>query len=339
MKKLLLAIVILFSIISCENQDIEFPDYQYTTAYFPYQFPVRTLVLGEYRYDNTNDRNHKFLISAAMGGVYSNDKDREIEIEVAENLCENVLFPNGDTIRLMPSEYYSLSSEETVTIPKGEFNGGIEVELADAFFEDSLAIGRNYVIPVRMINSSAVDSILQGNPLISDADPRVKAQWETIPKNFTMFAVKYINPYHGHYLHKGVSMVEDNSTGETVDTTVYRDKDLVKCEIWKLNTTKINQVSVSGVVRSSELPEGNFNMLLTFSDDGKCSVSEVPGSGFDITGSGEFLDDAEEWGNEKRNAIYFNYEFSDGGYTYSATDTLVVRDRDVTLETYQPSVY
>ena len=275
-----------------------------------------------------------------MGGVYSNEKDRVVDIEIDESLCNNALFgPEGDTIRVMPSEYYNLSSEETITIPEGEVNGGIEVELADAFFEDTLAIENTYVIPVRMTNTSDVDSILQGNPLVGDADPRVKGQWETTPKNFTMFAVKYINPYEGHYLHKGVSVVEDNSTGEEVETTIYREENLVDCEVWKLNTTSLNQVSVKGVIRSSELSEGNFNMILTFSEDGNCTVSEAPESDIDISGSGEFVDDAEEWGDEKRNAIYFNYEFSDEGYTYSATDTLVVRDRDVTLETYEPNIF
>ena len=32
---------------ACENGDQEFPDYDYRTVYFAYQYPVRTLVLGE----------------------------------------------------------------------------------------------------------------------------------------------------------------------------------------------------------------------------------------------------------------------------------------------------
>jgi len=42
MKKFLV-IILLFGLISCENEEITFPDHEYTTAYFPYQFPVRTL--------------------------------------------------------------------------------------------------------------------------------------------------------------------------------------------------------------------------------------------------------------------------------------------------------
>ena len=29
-------------LLSCENEDWEFPDFNYTTTYFPYQYPVRT---------------------------------------------------------------------------------------------------------------------------------------------------------------------------------------------------------------------------------------------------------------------------------------------------------
>ena len=49
----------------------EFPDYQGgTKAYFAYQNPVRTLVLGNDIYDNSLDNEHKCRIWATMGGAY-----------------------------------------------------------------------------------------------------------------------------------------------------------------------------------------------------------------------------------------------------------------------------
>ncbi|MGV8094983.1 MAG: hypothetical protein AB2L24_24275 [Mangrovibacterium sp.] len=66
MKKKIIAFgsIILFiaGLFSCQNEDWSFPDFDYTTTYFPYQYPVRTLVLGDYYFDNTNDNQHKFLI-------------------------------------------------------------------------------------------------------------------------------------------------------------------------------------------------------------------------------------------------------------------------------------
>ena len=56
---------------SCYNADKEFPDYQDgTTAYFAYQYPIRTLVLGNDIYDNTLDNAHKCRIWSTMGGAY-----------------------------------------------------------------------------------------------------------------------------------------------------------------------------------------------------------------------------------------------------------------------------
>ncbi|MBO6253149.1 MAG: adhesin, partial [Bacteroidaceae bacterium] len=57
---------------SCYNADKEFPDYEGgTTAYFAYQYPVRSLVLGNDIYDNSLDNAHKCRIWATMGGAYS----------------------------------------------------------------------------------------------------------------------------------------------------------------------------------------------------------------------------------------------------------------------------
>ena len=64
---------------ACENADWSFPDYDYTTVYFAYQSPVRTLVLGNDEvFDNTLDNEHKCLIKATMGGVYDNGVNRII---------------------------------------------------------------------------------------------------------------------------------------------------------------------------------------------------------------------------------------------------------------------
>lgn len=338
MKKIFVILTLITGLIACENKEIEFPDFDYTVGYFPYQYPVRTLVLGDYIYDNTNDNNHKFLISAAFGGVYGNKFDRQFDIEIAENLSDNVLFKSTrDTIRLLPPEYYTLSSFERLVIPAGEVNGSIEVQLTDAFFEDTLAIRLGYVIPIRIVNVTNIDSVLRGKTSKVDADPRVLTDWDIQPKDFTMFAIKYINPYHGKYLRRGTSTVKDVASA-VLETTIYRTKYIVDNEIWSMVTKSKNEVSVEGSMHSELMP-GTLKMDLTFSDDGTCTIKEAEGSAFTITGSGKFADDADEWGNKKRDAIHINYELTSGGNTYSATDTLVIRDRDITMEVYEPVVY
>ena len=294
-------------------------------------------MLGDYIYDNTNDNNHEFLISAAIGGVYSNESDRSLEIALDESLCNNAEFAStGDPILLMPPNYYTLSSPNALVIPKGKYNGGIKVHLNDAFFNDPLAIGLNYVIPIRLVRSSDVDTILQGSSSKTNPDPRIAGDWNVVPKNYTMFAVKYINPYHGKYLHRGVAVVKDASNA-VLETNPYRTTYIVDNEIWSLVTTAYRQVSVTGTIRSTALT-GTINMLLTFTDNGTCTVTGETSTAYTITGTGKFAEDADTWGNKERDAIHITYQFTDGVNTYNATDTLVIRDRAVVLETFSPTV-
>src|ERR1043165_10254330 len=92
MKRSFLALVVLLTMLTACNKDWSFPDYKYTTVYFPYQTPVRTLVLGEDIYDNTLDNQHKCMIMATMGGVYENTKDIVIAVSVDNSFLQKVKF-------------------------------------------------------------------------------------------------------------------------------------------------------------------------------------------------------------------------------------------------------
>lgn len=338
MKKIFMIIAIASGILGCENHEPEFPDFNYTAGYFPYQYPVRTLVLGDYIYDNTNDNNHKFLISAAMGGVYANTQERVFEIEVVSSLCDNALFASTkDTIRLLPPEYYTLSSPNTLVIPAGEVNGNIEVQLTDAFFEDTLATRLGYVIPIRIVNTTDLDSILRGKSGFENPDPRISGMWDIPPKDFTMFAVNYINPYHGMYLHRGVNEVKDASD-VVLETNVYHAEYIEENSVSKLETRSKRQVLLETHSRSTLYP-GVLKMDLTFDEAGNCTITEADGSAFAVTGNGKFVDDGDEWGSKKRDAIHINYQFTSGTDTFSATDTLVIRDRAIKMQVYTPVVY
>lgn len=351
MKKILIILTLFLGLIGCENGENEFEDYDYTAGYFPYQYPMRTLVLGDDIYDNTNDNNHKFLISAAMGGVYTNDKDRVFEFELAPELCNNVLFKSSlDTIRLMPAEYYTLSSSNKLTIPAGKVNGNIEVQLTDAFFNDPLAIKFGYVIPLRLKSSLDVDSILRGKSNSPDADPRISENWLVTPKDFTMFGVKFINPYHGNFLHRGKDVIK-SSSGSVVKEVVYREKYIEKDEVWTLKTSGRNDVDITAILNGGyRSASGPLTMRLSFNNAGDCTIKEAPGSPTLIAGSGKFIKDGAEWGGKKRNVIVLSYNYNSevlaetagdipaGIYTHEVKDTLVVRDRAVVMEVFTPVV-
>jgi len=334
MKKIFLVLTLIAGLISCENFDIEHPDFTYTSGFFPYQFPVRTLVLGDYIYDNANDNAKKFVVSVAMGGVYENKQDREFQFEVDNSLCNNILFSSGgDAVKALPSNYYTLSSTNTIVIPKGKMNGGVEVQLTDAFFADPLAIKNTYVVPIRLKSSNDVDSILIGDSSNPNADPRVASDWTVAPKNFTMFAVKYINEFHGTYFHYGASTVKD-AANAVVETTTYNEAFVEKNPTTKLVTSGRNQVTVSTNMHSA-IMTGQINMVLNFSGN-TCTVAAAEGSAYTISGTGEFKSKAYSWGNKERDGIVLNFTVSNGVNTYTASDVLVIRDRGVVMEVYSP---
>ena len=296
MKKfIIIFFAFLFALTSChfKNFDNDFPDYEGgTSAYFPYQFPVRTIVLGDYVFDNSNDLEHKFVISAGMGGVYENKVDRKFTVTVDETLCnDNIRFSSGgDIIRPLPSNYYSLSSTELV-IPKGKMNGGIVVQLTDAFFNDPDAIKRTYVVPLRLSNpNNAVDRMLTGTPLgsVQNADPRIVSQWSVAPKDFTMFGVKYVNEYYGTYLYYGSSILKDKK-GNVIEENQYKTRYVELNDLVDFFTTGRYQAVSRPLFFRANLPK-SYRLVLDFDKNNKCVVSgteiytrEIDNPDFDST--------------------------------------------------------
>ena len=102
---------------SCYNADKDFPDYEEgTTAYFAYQYPIRTLVLGNDIYDNTLDNEHKCRIWATMGGAYGG-RNAVADIIVEDTLCNDLWFVDAGgnasyRVTPLPSTHYQLLSNQ-----------------------------------------------------------------------------------------------------------------------------------------------------------------------------------------------------------------------------------
>lgn len=342
MKKIFFASIILGLIFaSCENQDNQFPDFDYSTVYFAYQSPVRTIILGEDIYDNSLDNDHKCQIMATMGGVYQNKKDVSLGVVVDNSLCENLRFANssGDQVIAMPAEYYTLSKDMKIVIPKGKYMGGIEVKLTDAFFADSRSVKNTFVIPLRITSVQNADSILRGKSILSKPDPRIEDDWAIMPKDYILYAVKYINPWHGSYLRRGIDIVKGNVGNTALDNTVvYHNQYVEKDEVCKVVTKSMDEVTIALNAKTKENENIPFQLVLKFDKDGKCTISNPESVAYNISGSGNFVLKGDMWGNEKRNVLHIKYNVDFGNVTHSFTDTLVVRDRGVTMETFTPFV-
>jgi hypothetical protein len=341
MKRKFFISVISIVILTACNKDWSFPDYKYTTVYFPYQSPVRTLVLGKDIYDNSLDNQHKFLIMATMGGVYENKKDITLDVEVDNSLAANLKFGSatGDTVLAMPASYFSLPKGMQVVIPSGKVMGGLEVQLTDAFFADTLSIKNTYVIPLKIIGVTNADSILSGKSDLSDPDRRKAADWILPAKDYVLFAVKYVNPYHGSYLRRGKDEVKGAGGNTSLDTNVvYHAAYVEKDEVCSAVTRTLDQVSISLNAKNKGNVNVPFRMVLSFDGQGKCTITNAAGAAYTISGNGEFVKDGDMWGNEKRDVLRLNYQVDFGTTVHNFTDTIVARDRGVKFETFNPVI-
>jgi len=336
---------------SCQNQENEFDDYYYSTTYFGWQYPVRTLVLGEsLYYDNTNDINHRFVIKASIGGMYENTQNRDVEFELDNSLVEGLYLVNGtDTIKVevLPSNYYNAIESNHFTIPKGSFNGGVTIQLTDAFFADPLSCTKKYVLPLRILNAET-DSILAGRAIESampsvftpvaqkwGVDPRVSSNWDKKPQNFTIYAINYVNKYHGSYLRRGAE-TDESVTPNQVKGYGWENKYIEKTNfIPKLSTLALNKLLYADMLAVSKL---DFRAILTVNDNNVTISSELPTSNVQVTGTGSFSTDKEAWGNKKRIAFYLDYRVTNSldNKSYHVKDTLVFRDNGVTVDVFAP---
>lgn len=358
-KIFLILAVVFVSLTSCTNQEAEFQNFDHKSVYFAYQFPVRTITLGEDIFDTSLDNQRKCKIMATLGGVYSNDNDVTIDFEVANSLTTGLKFKDGGDVLPMPSNYYTLSSNKII-IPKGQIMGGVDVQLTDAFFADPLAIGKNYVIPLRMTNVVNADSILSGKKLVANPNRAIAADWNVAPKDFIFYAVKYVNPWNANYLRRGADVV----TKDNVTTAEKRKKEYVEYdEVVKLNTLSLSKLIFP--ISNYKTKFGinlNLKVDLTFDQSQKISIKERETSYqlndsttvYNITasGTGSFVKDGEKnsWGNKDRDGMYLDYivnykiktSFPKKGLPddvqelkYVTKDTLVLRDRGVTAEVFE----
>ncbi|WP_207513716.1 DUF5627 domain-containing protein [Longitalea luteola] len=337
----LVAAILAFT--SCnKNKDVSFPDFDYTTVYFASQFPVRTVVLGEdLTMDNSLDNEGKVAIKATMGGARGNSNDIRIDFEVDESLCNKLYFSAaGAKVVPLPTSHYSLAADK-ITIPAGSILGGVEVQLTNAFFADPLALVNTYAIPLTMKQVQGADSILRGVPSVDNPNRCIDANWTTKPRDFIVYAVKFVNQWHGFYLRRGADVITGKPGYSNLDRTVTRRKQYVEQdEVKGMTTRSLTSVELPLVFQNSSGGNIPMNLLLTF--DGKtndCSISAA-GSGYTATGNGKFVKRGEKnsWGAQDRDAVYLEYTIDHPMMQIQSKDTLVMRNRGVTPEYFSPVV-
>ena len=341
--------------VSCYNADKEFPDYEEgTTAYFAYQYPVRTLILGNDIYDNTLDNEHKCRIWATMGGAYGG-RDAVVDVAIADSLCNHLWFVNegGNAsypVTPLPSSHYQLLANN---IPyNGDTRGYVEVQFTDAFFSDPKSTENYYVIPLLMTGQTGFDRILTGTPREGLTPARNNTEdWDVLAKDYVLYCVKYINPWDAKYIRRGV----DNVTEKGNTTTVVRkDFSLVNTDLEHYTENPVNQNDEVCGITTKNMTQAIFpvsfktsgasiscNLILTFNGN-QCTIS-TDDENVTASGSGEFIVKGTEkseykdyqWGSMNGQPVQrdilrlaYNVDFTDKNIQVSTTDTMVVQTRE-----------
>jgi hypothetical protein len=277
--------------------------------------------------------------------VYENKKDRVVTIAYAPELAENMInTATGDTLHLLPESYYSADflteAQVDLTIPEGEFSGKTRVQLNDAFFLDELSTGFHYVIPLR-ITDAVSDSVLSGELAagvsLDTADVRKPDHWKTLPKDYTLFGIRYINAAHGYYLYRGQRL---NLT--TNDTTRYSERFLTDNVATLLATASLNE-NIMGHA-AGMATDGSYRMKLIFDHDNQdIVVTRVDTTTVDVDGTGIYYSkdesEAESYNANKHRTIYLDYIYNDGTDNYQVNDSLVFIDTDVTFEEFTLTIF
>lgn len=288
-------LALMASFTACENGDQAFDDYEGgTTAYFAYQSPVRTIVLGDDEYDTTLDKAHKLKILATFGGSY-NGRNATVNVAVDSSLCDNLTFADGTPVKAMPAEYYQLST--TAFNFNGGMQGGTEVQLTDAFFKDPDAVKNTYVIPLVMQNQTGFDRIATGTLKEGKTGSRTNASiWETAPRDYVMYCVKYQNKYSGWWL------TNHNTSTDNIE---------------KASQVQITTRTLNSSVYTVEFQAGSkilkADLLLTFDDKENCTITSLT-EGVKATGSGSWADNGiHSWNNKDRDLMELNAEITFAG--------------------------
>jgi hypothetical protein len=292
-----------------------------------------------------------------MGGAYDG-RDAIVDIVVDETLCDNLYFLDdsgyaAEPVRPMPHSYYNLLSN---SIPyNGDSRGYVEVQFTDNFFNDPKSIENSYVIPLVMTKVTGFDRILTGTPNKENAIRQNANDWSTLPKDYVLYCVRYMNPWQGKYIRRGVDLVTEKGKTSTIirkDTTLY-NSDIEHYS--KMDPSNpVNQYDEICGITTKDMTRAIFpvsfrtsgasiscNLILTFNGN-QCTIS-TDDENVTAQGSGEFIEKGTEkkeykdyqWGSMNQQPIQrdilrleYKVKFDDKDIQVSTNDTLVVQTRE-----------
>lgn len=293
MKKLLIALTSLIFIFQSCYEDYKF-DYDYTSTYFSYQYPLRSLIVED-------GKDLTFDFGVVLGGVRSNNKDEIVNYAIDPSLL--VDYPD---LKLLPEDHYSLSDNSKITIHAGEETGRVTVTLdKEWFLNQEDAINPVYALPLQITNSST-DSIVTG-------------------KDFSIIVLRYYNEYQGLYWLNGQDATY-NFVGDAIqEIATYRNDDAVIRGYKKLMLTTKGK-SILNAAYTGKESVGNYSMNLDIrKEDGLVTITPDASSVIkELTGTGYY--------DKTDKTLYLDYIYYKDDVKHAVADTLYYLDTPMSLE-------
>jgi len=233
-------------------------------------------------------------VGVVLGGVLSNTQD----VEVTFSMDTDSLV-NNPKLSALPEAYYDLVDADgnpvtnVITIPAGSSQGFVYVQAdSAALLADALSLGNNYALPFKLESVANADSILEG--------------FESTVITFT-----YINQLYGYYIQNGSYTKSDGVSEEVIDY----DGDIA-------DAVFLDMKSPTTLKTTSYSNEYDAEMNLVLAEDNTISIMSADASAPITDNGGSYYDPSTR-------TIFLNYSFSFNGYTYTANDELVFRNRVV----------
>jgi len=300
MKKIILFPLFLAFILTACYDEYQ-TDYDFTAAYFSYQYPVRTVVM-----DPTVDK-LEIQVGAAYGGKYSYEgTSATLDFTIDETLITTNSDAIAQGIKVMPKSWYTLSDESKIKITNSNV-GFVNVTIKrDSLAKYPAAAANTYAIPFKLTGAST-DSILA-------------------TKDFSIVVVKFKNEFDGRYYVKGTDKTL-NADGAVVSSAVYSNPSLVLNKYIYLTTLKKDMLMVPRVGNSEDGTKFRYNLQYR-SSDGKGILSADPASSVTL------LVGAAQYNFAKKSFICsYNYKYKD--IEHSVVDTLIYSNTEFKIESWK----
>ncbi|MDR0698919.1 MAG: DUF1735 domain-containing protein [Tannerella sp.] len=281
------------AVVAILNYSCEFDDkaivYPYTSVLFPYQDYNRNIMVGE---------GLSLEVGITLAGVLDNNKDRVIQYIIDPSLITE------SEQSVLPASYYTCENTSQMVVPKNSLKGYLRVDLDSALFlGDEKSLTGEYILPIRLVSSPDVDSIV---PDLS----------------FIRISISYYARQHGYYTYSGQIVRTKNGN---VTNANYSNQSSVTDSRRFLNTVGPDRFRVEAdATNSSDPANGAYSFLISVpvSGSGNVIISADPASPVEVHPDGASAYDAES----KTFTLSYTYTTADGTVC-KVSESLVFRNR------------